>query len=123
MKRPPIVAILLISVVPLYAQDQQPNAAKLKADAQRAVSSISREKAKIQAYCEITELGGQIVEAAQEKDEKKADALMERMDELEKILGPEYRALFDALCEADPNSKDVQAMLSMFDKLDDSCPH
>ena len=86
------------------------------------VSSISREKAKIQAYCEITDLGEHVVEAAQEKNEKKADALMQRMDELEKILGPEYRTLFDALYEADPNSKDVQDILSMFDTLDQSCP-
>jgi hypothetical protein len=33
MNRPLIVAILLISAAPLYAQGQQPDAAKLKADA------------------------------------------------------------------------------------------
>jgi predicted ribosome quality control (RQC) complex YloA/Tae2 family protein len=108
--------------VPLYAQDQQPNAAKLKETGHSVASSISREKAKIQAYCEITDLGEHVVEAAQEKNEKKADALMQRIDELEKILGPEYRTLFDALYEADPNSKDVQDILSMFDTLDESCP-
>jgi ferritin-like protein len=65
----------------------------------------------------------QIVEAAQEKDRKKADVLMERIDDLEKILGLEYPALFDALYEADPNSKYVQDILSMFDRLDESFPH
>jgi hypothetical protein len=34
-----------------------------------------------------------------------------------------YRALFDALDEADPNSKDVQGILSMFDQLDGICAH
>jgi hypothetical protein len=34
--------------------------------------------------------------------------LTERANELEKQLGPEYHALFDALNDADPNSKDVQ---------------
>jgi hypothetical protein len=81
------------------------------------------DRAKIQAYCEIADLGGQLVEAAQEKDEKKTDALMQRIDELEKILGPEYPALFNHLYEADQNSKDVQDILSMFaGLLDQSCP-
>jgi hypothetical protein len=104
MNRLLIVASLLSFIMPLCAHGQQ-NVAKLKADAQKIVSSISHDKAKVRAYCEITDLGRQIVEAAQEKNEKKADALMERMDQLEKILGPEYPALFDALYEADSNSK------------------
>jgi hypothetical protein len=47
---------------------------------------------------------------------------MQRADQLEKILGPEYPALFNALYEADPNSKDVQDVMSMFALLDQSCP-
>jgi len=43
--------------------------------------------------------------------------------ELEKKLGPEYLTLFDALNNADQNSKDFQDILSMFDTLDQSCPH
>jgi hypothetical protein len=117
-----IVAFSVISIVPPYAQAQQPDTAKLKADAQKVISSISIDKAKIEAYCEVTNLGGQAVEAAQEKNEKKADALMQRIDDLEKILGPEYPALFNALYDADPNSKDVQDILSMFAMLDQSCP-
>jgi hypothetical protein len=64
-----------------------------------------------------------MVEAIQEKDSKKAEALFQRVGDLEKQLGPQYRALFDALYDADPNSKDVQDIMSMFDKLDESCPH
>jgi hypothetical protein len=115
-----IVAILLVSTGPLYAQQ---NAAKLKANAQKVVRSISADKAKMQAYCEVTDLGEQLIEAAEDKDDKKAGALMERIDELEKILGPEYPALFNALYDADPNSQDIQDILSMFDRLDESCPH
>ena len=107
-------ATLLISTAPLYAQHQQQNVAKLKEDAQKVFSSISGDRAKIRAYCEIADLGEQLVEATQEKDEKKTDALMQRIDELEKILGPEYPALFNHLYEADQNSEDVQDILSMF---------
>jgi hypothetical protein len=45
------------------------------------------------------------------------------IDDLEKQLGPEYQALFDTLYDADPYSKDVQDILSMFNSLDESCPH
>ncbi|MFZ1148861.1 MAG: hypothetical protein WAR76_03905 [Xanthobacteraceae bacterium] len=123
MNRLLIVGLLLLSTVPLCAQAQQPNMAKLKADAQKVVSAIRGDKAKTQAYCQINSLGGQMVEAAHEKDSKKAEALSQRVDDLEKQLGPEYHALFDALYDADPNSKDVQDILSMFNKLDESCPH
>jgi hypothetical protein len=122
MNRLLIVGILIISTVPLFAQ-AQPDPAKLKADAQKVVSIISGDKAKTQAYCEIEGLGPQIERAAQEKDEKKAEALTQKINELEKQLGPEYLALFNGLNEADPNSKDVQDILSMFDRLDETCPH
>jgi hypothetical protein len=56
--------------MPLYAQTQQPNTAKLKAEAQKIVSNIRGDKAKTQAYCQINSLGGQMVEAAQEKDSR-----------------------------------------------------
>jgi hypothetical protein len=118
-----ILAILIIGILPVYAQDQQPDAAKLKVDAQKVVSSISGDKAKTQAYCQITNLGGEIDQAAQEKDEKKAEALTQKINDLEKQLGPEYVALFNALYKVDPNTKEFQDILSMFDKLDESCKH
>jgi hypothetical protein len=47
-----IVAILIISTAPLFAQPQ-PDTAKLKADAQNVVSIIRSDKAKTKGYCEI----------------------------------------------------------------------
>ena len=122
MKRLLIVGVLLLSTASLCAQAQRPNATKLKADTQKVVSDIRGDKAKIKAYCQINSLGAQMVEAAQEKDSEKAEALFQRVDDLEKQLGPQYHALFDALYDADPNSEDVQDILSMFNKLDESCP-
>ena len=57
MNSPLIVSILLISAVPEYAQAQQPDIAKLKADAQKVVSIIKGDKAKTQTYCQILNLG------------------------------------------------------------------
>ena len=48
-----IVAILLTSTAPLYAQRQQQNVAKLKADARSVVGIIGADKDKTQAYCRI----------------------------------------------------------------------
>ena len=114
MKRLLILAILIIGILPLYA-DQQPDAAKLKVDAQNVVSTISGDKAKTQAYCQIANLGGEIDQAAQEKDEKKAEALTQKINV--------YVALFNALYRADPNTKEFQDVLSMFERLDESCRH
>jgi len=67
MNRPLIVAIFLISVAPVDVRGQQPNVAKLKADAQKVVSIIKSDKAKTELYCEINNLGEQIGEADQEE--------------------------------------------------------
>ena len=123
MKRLLIVGILLISTAPLYAQLQQQNIAKLKADAQKVVSIIKGDKAKMQTFCQISDLGDQIGEADEQKDRKKAEALAQKMNELEKQLGPEYLALVEATKDLDPNSNEGQEIESSFEKLDDSCPH
>jgi 5'-3' exonuclease len=119
---PLIVAGFLTSTAPLFAQAQQPDMAKLKADAQKVVSIISGDKAKLQIYCQINDLEDQIGEADQQKDRKKAEALAEKVDELEKQLGPEYLALVDATMDVEPNSKEDEEIESLFEKLDDSCP-
>ncbi|MFZ2079257.1 MAG: hypothetical protein WAV38_21935 [Xanthobacteraceae bacterium] len=122
MNRLLIVAILIISRAPLYAQGEQPNIAKLKADAQKVVSIISGDKAKTQTYCQINNLGEQIGEANEEQDNKKAEALSQKVIELEKNLGPEYVALVNGLKDVDPNSPEGAEISSILETLDDSCP-
>ncbi len=123
MNRLLIVGILIISMMPLYAEGQQPDTAKLKADAQKVASTIRGDKAKTETYCQLDSLGDLIDVAAQAKDTKMVETLSQRADDLEKQLGPEYRALFDALNDADPDSDDVQNILSIFDELDEICRH
>ena len=117
-----IVAILLISTAPLFAQ-AEPDPAKLKADAQKVVSIIEGNKDKTQAYCRIDELAGQIGEADQEKDNKKEEALSRQLFELEVKLGPEYISLMSGLKNLDPNSQQANEIESIFAPLDNSCPH
>src|SRR5215470_6865617 len=81
MNRLLIVAIFIICVVPLHAQAQHADLAKLKADAQKIVRVIGGDRAKIQAYCQINNLGGQVNQALREKDEQKADALTRKISD------------------------------------------
>ena len=118
-----LIGLLLVLTAPLCAQAEQPDMAKLKADAQKVVSVIRGDKAKSQTYCQINSLGGEIDLAAQARDEQKADTLTKKINDLEKQLGPEYTALFDALNSADQHSKDFLDIMSLFENLDKSCPH
>jgi hypothetical protein len=61
MNRLLIVAILMLSTAPLYAQGQQQNVAKLKEDAQNAVGIIGADRGKTQRYCEIVDLLGRSI--------------------------------------------------------------
>jgi hypothetical protein len=81
-----IVAILVISTAPLYAQRQQQDVAKLKADARNLVGIIGSDKNKIQIYCQIEDLTEQL-EAVQKKDTKMAKALVVKIAELNKKNG------------------------------------
>jgi hypothetical protein len=123
MNRLLIVGFLIISTAPLFAQAQQPDAAMLKADAQKVVAIISSDKAKTQTFCQMEILGNQIDEAVKKQDTKKAQELAQKLTELEKDLGSDYLALVESLRSMDLTSKDGQEIMSTFDKLDESCPH
>jgi hypothetical protein len=118
-----LIAGILISAMPLSAQGQQPDPAKLKADAQKVVSIISSDKAKTQTYCQLGIVGEQMNQALQAKDKKKFEELVQKLGELEKNLGPEYRGLFESLGKVNLTPKDGQEIVSMFDTLDKSCEH
>jgi hypothetical protein len=116
-----VVGILIVWTMPLYAQAQQPDPAKLKADAQKVVSIIKGDKAKTQAYCQIYRLAEQIGEAEVDKDSKKAEALSRQIFDLEVKLGPDYITLANGLKEIDPNSPQAQEIDSILAQLDEFC--
>src|SRR5215469_11348970 len=105
-----IVAILLISTASLYAQRQQQNVAKLKADARNAVGIIGGDKAKTQTYCQIMDLGRQMNQAVREKGRKKAKALSQEIVQLGQQL-PEFIVLSNVV-ERVANNPEPQSVLS-----------
>jgi hypothetical protein len=113
-----IVAILIIGTSPLYSQAQQTNAAEL---AQQVVGVIAGNKTKTQTYCQVLDLSDELDQVDQKKEGEKAEDLSQKINQLQKNLGPEYLALLEALKNVDPNSKDGQEIVSIFDKLDSSC--
>ncbi len=117
-----IVAILLISA-PLYAQRQQQNVAKLKADARNVVGNIANDKAKTQTYCQILDLARQLERADQVKDRKKAKTLSANIGQLQQQLGPEFVALMNGLAHIDRHSPDGREVALIIDSLDQSCPN
>ncbi|HVI13099.1 MAG TPA: hypothetical protein VM822_09545 [Pseudolabrys sp.] len=118
MSRPLIVALLLISTAPVYAQDQQPDAAKLKMDAQKVVSIISHDKLKTQTYCQILELSDQI---DQDENPANTDELAQKIDNLEGKLGPEFMTLAHDVSNMDPGSPDAQDIHAIIESLDGLC--
>jgi hypothetical protein len=118
MNRLLILALFLISSAPLHAQGPQPNAAKLKADARNLVGVIGGDKAKTQAYCQILDL---IAQLNREKDSKKAKALSQKIDQLQKQLDPEFFVLVNGLNRVDLNSPDGREILSIINTLNQSC--
>ena len=116
-----IIAVLLISTAPLYAQRQQQNVAKLKAEARNLVGIIGSNKAKVQTYCQIDDLTEQLDQAVQKSDTKTAKALVQRIAELNKKMGPEFAALVDIEKHIDLNSPDGQEVASIVASLGESC--
>jgi hypothetical protein len=117
-----IVAILVISTASLNAEGQRQSVAKLKAGARNLVGIIGGDKAKTQAYCQILDLTAQLDRANQEKDSRKMKALSQKMDQLQKQLGPEFVGLVKGLNRIDLNSPDGREILSIIKTLDQSCP-
>jgi hypothetical protein len=135
------VVSLLVAALPICAQAQvpqtpqtpkapkaskEPKGAKGSkelskvAAAQKVVKTISGDKAKTQAYCDIGKLGDQIEEAEKQNDMRKIDELNSEKQELATKLGPDYLELMGGLEDIDPTSKeaeDVGVALASLDKL------
>jgi hypothetical protein len=90
-------------------------------DAQRLVQTISDDKAKLKAYCELGNLYEEVERAEEKNDMKELDALGLKIDSLEQQVGPDYRRVMDALGELDPNSPEGQKLTAVFEPLHKQC--
>jgi hypothetical protein len=112
---------LVISAAPLYAQRQQQDVAKLKADARNTVGIIGGDKAKTRTYCQIADLTGELDQAIDKKNKKKVKALTEKVVQLQKQL-PEFVALSNILEHVDLKSPDGREIALIIQSLVQTCP-
>jgi uncharacterized protein YcbK (DUF882 family) len=106
MNRKLNIAILLVAAVPVCAQAQSPSVPRVsRGDAEKIVAIISGDKIKTQAYCDIHKLARQLVEAHEKKDGEKVNELFEKIQTLEKTVGPEYVALVEGIEDISENDQ------------------
>lgn len=119
------IAVAGLLVMPAFALAQSAPGAKppkpTKASADAVLASITGDKAKLQAYCDLSKLGQQMAQADEKKDEKLLQDLGAKSDALAQKLGPAYAALMDGLDQVDENSADGKAIAAAFDALDAKC--
>ena len=93
MKLKLVAAISALAAIPALAHAQQggpqPNVPKpTKADVQNVVQIVTTDKAKTQAYCDLTKLYDQIQTAEQKDDSNTIQTLGKQADALVDKLGP-----------------------------------
>jgi hypothetical protein len=101
-----LIVASLLSTAPLYAQRQQQNVARLKEDARNVVGAIANDKAKTQTYCQLLDFARQLSRADQENHRKEVKTLSEKINQLQKQLGPEFVGLMNGLGHIDRRSPD-----------------
>ena len=121
MKLKLVAAVSALAIPALaHAQQSGPQPKPTKADAQNVVQIITSDKVKIQAYCDLTKLEGQVKAADQKNDTKTLEALSKQAEALTDEL-PEYYKLMDGLERVDPKSSEAKEFMSILSELDKSC--
>jgi hypothetical protein len=126
MKLRLVAVITALMALPVLAHAQQggppSNAPKpTKADAQKVVQIITNDKAKTQAYCDMSKLFDQMQTADQKNDSKTVKALGKQADVLATKLGPEYNKMMDGMDQVEPNSNEGKELVSVLSGLDKLC--
>ena len=119
-------ALTIFAIAPIVALAQNDDATSQVPkptieDAQKIAQAISSDKTKLQAYCELGKLQGQIEQAEEKNDTKALEALGSKVDSLERQVGPDYAKLVDGLDEVDPNSAEGKKFTAVFDTLLEKC--
>ena len=119
-------ALTILAAAPIVALAQNDDATSQVPkptieDAQKIVQAVSSDKTKLQAYCELGKLQGQIEQAEEKNDTKALEALGSKVDSLERQVGPNYAKLVDGLDEVDPNSAEGKKFTAVFDTLLEKC--
>jgi hypothetical protein len=111
-------------IVALAQKDDHPATQASKPtieEVQKLVQTISNDKTKLQAYCELGKLQDQMQKAEDENDTKAVDALVAKAETLEQQVGPDYVRMMDGLDQLEPSSAEGQKFMAVFNTLRDKC--
>jgi hypothetical protein len=120
------LAGLLFVAAPMCARAQQNNPAApppkpTAADVQKLVQTISGDKTKLKAYCDMGKVLAQLDQAEQKKDSNAVKTLGTKADGLAQQLGPDYERVMDGLNQIDPNSAEGKRMSALFEPIYKQC--
>jgi hypothetical protein len=121
-----LMAVTIFAAAPIVAFAQKDDPANhapkpTLADAQKVVQTISSDKTKLQAYCDLGKLQDQMEKAEEGNDTAAVDALVAKADALAQQIGPEYLGIVEGLEEVDPNSAEGQKFAAVFNTLHEKC--
>ena len=85
------------------------------------MQTISSDKTKLQAYCDLGKLQDQMEKAEEGNDTAAVNALVAKADALAQQIGPEYLGIVEGLEEVDPNSAEGQKFAAVFNTLHEKC--
>ena len=117
------VSIFAATTVAAVAQDEPTNQTpKLTlADVQHLAETISSDKSRLSAYCQLGKLHDETQQAVEDKDADAITALTTKIDGFEQQLGPEYDKVLDGLDKIDLNSEEGQQIADVFKTLQERC--
>jgi hypothetical protein len=126
MKLKLIAAVSALAGIPALAHAQQggpqPNVPKpTKVDVQNVVQIVTTDKAKTQAYCDLTKLYDQVQAAEEKNDTKTVETLTKQAHGLVDKLGPECSKMIEGLEGVDPKSSEAKQFMSILSELDKRC--
>jgi hypothetical protein len=115
-----LVSLTVLSAFPVIAtaQSDNPTATVPKptiADVQKVIQTISGDKIKLRAYCDIGKLQDQIRSAQEKNDTKTLDSLDAKIGSLEQQI------VIEGLAEVDPNSAEGRKFAAVFNTLHNRC--
>ena len=121
-----LMAVTIFAAAPIVAFAQKDDPANhapkpTLADAQKVVQTISSDKTKLQAYCDLGKLQDQMEKAEEGNDTAAVNALVAKADALAQQIGPEYLGIVEGLEEVDPNSAEGQKFAAVFNTLHEKC--
>jgi hypothetical protein len=126
-----VVAISVLTAMPAFGQ--APKGAPQKgapaadvpkptmADVQKVVQTISGDKAKMQAYCDLSKLDQQMANLDDKKDAATLEDLGKKADDLAQKLGPDYIKVVDGLDQVDEKSSEAKEFGAALGALDKQC--